>query len=191
MEESNPTEIITRIEAARREINAAVIMFLNDQDTIAVHAVAAGGLQIVTDLAAKKNSKVGFEAMLEQIIPERREEFRKLIREPQNFIKHADRPKNHEDTLEFRPGALEPFLFIACTAYNDFTDTMTPEMFGFIFWESTRNPDLLLDKSAFKAQVLKYINQFDPANDTKEEVLLIIKNLRDTQPHSNQKIDYR
>lgn len=54
---------ITKIEAARRQLNAAITMFFRDDDELAVHVVAQSAYQIIRDLLAARG-KDAMEAML-------------------------------------------------------------------------------------------------------------------------------
>lgn len=59
---SSSIENVTKFDVARREINAAIRMYFHNEDPIAVHALAAGGMQIVIDLGKNKGLKLGIEA---------------------------------------------------------------------------------------------------------------------------------
>lgn len=171
---------ITKIDAARREINAGIVMYLNDIDILAIHAVVAGGLQIVTDLAHAEGKKVGEKEMLANFKPEYRTKMRLAFRHPQNFLKHADREDDHEAVLEYRPETLEAYVMMACLAYEDYTDTSTPEIRTFMFSMYTEEPDLLLP-GEYKDSIMSYIST-NPERMTKQALLEMIKTLRIDRP---------
>lgn len=138
-------EQLTKLNAAKREINAAIRMFFIEEDPIAIHAVVAGGLQIISDLAVKKGKSLGIESFLNSIIEERRDEFRQLMRQPQNFLKHADRKDDETATLEYNVESVEIFLVLASQAFRDFTGKHTPETRIFSTWFLIHNPSVIAE----------------------------------------------
>lgn len=70
MNEDNPVEKLTKLEAARRQINAVIRMYFNDEDPVAIHALIAGGTQIISDLGKKKGMQLGIESGIKHIRPE-------------------------------------------------------------------------------------------------------------------------
>lgn len=136
-------EQLTKLNAAKRQINAAIRMFFAEEDPIAIHAVVAGGLQIISDLATKKGVSVGIESLLDSIIEERRGEFRQLMRRPQNFLKHADRKDDETAILEFNVESVEIFLVLSAQAFQDFTGRHTPETRIFYNWFLIHNPSVI------------------------------------------------
>ena len=50
MGQTTPFEMVTRLEAAERQLRVAIRMFFERKDMIAVHTLAAAALQILDDL---------------------------------------------------------------------------------------------------------------------------------------------
>ena len=46
---------VTKVEAARRQIDTAIRMLFSNEDPVAVHTLAMAALRIVRDLAAKRD----------------------------------------------------------------------------------------------------------------------------------------
>lgn len=145
MSKDNPVEKLTKLEAARREINAAIRLYFDNGDPIAVHALVAGGAQIISDLGRKKGLRLGIESGIKHIRPERQKEFREMMREPQNHIKHADREGDEDKILEYRPATIEFYLYLGASGYQEYTGTDTPETRVFKWWFVACNPELLND----------------------------------------------
>jgi hypothetical protein len=137
-------EEITKREAARREINSAIRMYFSGEDALSIHALAAGAMQLLQDLGKKQGKNLGIELGMQYIYEDRRAEMRAIMRKPQNFVKHSDRPGQENEVLDFRPAALEQFLVIAATSYNELTGQDTPETRTFITWATLRSPSLLM-----------------------------------------------
>lgn len=180
---------LTKLEAARRQINAAVRMYFGNEDPVAIHALAAAGAQIVTDLGAKKNMKLGMESGIHYIRPERQKEFRQMMREPQNHIKHADREGDEDKILEYRPATIEFHIMFGATGYREYTGIDTPETRVFMIWLLANNPDLI-SEDEFKNFVAKYNADFGGLHDEDKSLMLeLIDRLRREQPFEG--IDYR
>jgi hypothetical protein len=165
---------ITKIDAAKRQINTAIRMYFLEMDVISTHAIAAAGLQIVSDLGIKQNKSVGYTDFLSLIVEKRRGEFLDLMRHPQNFIKHADREGDAIAVLEYNPETLEIFLFLAGQAYEKLTGSTTPEIRGLITWSVMRNPDLVIEGS-YKEIIKSYIEKFGIMND--DDKVMMINNI--------------
>jgi hypothetical protein len=79
--------LITKIEAARRQIDAAIELYFHEGDELATHTLVGAAHILITDLS--KAAKL--ESILDRyIVPGWRWKFEKAIRAPQNSIKHAD-----------------------------------------------------------------------------------------------------
>lgn len=182
---------VSKIDAAKRQLNTAIIMYFNDMDFISTHAVAAGSLQVVTDLAEKQKQKVGIEDFVSIIRDDRKEEFKHLLRKPQNFIKHANWKNDEKATLEYNPETLDYFIFIACQAYEQYTNTSTPEIKIFMGWICLRNTEILVD-GKYKQSILKYIDKFGTPNiNNKSLFLTSIKLFRESRnARATTPIDY-
>lgn len=185
-------ETLQRIDAARRELNAAIIMFLNDYDVVATHTVAAAGLQIVSDLAEKDGKTAGLKWMMETIIPEKHEELGQMFRAPQNFFKHADRAGNDSDTLDYNPESLESYIMLGCLGYHECTGMYTPEMRAFMFWVGLTAPQIFMD-SAHKSGVEEYIKNWKDETPAGHKATLIrtIAMMREQMPKTLESTDYR
>lgn len=112
---------ISKLEAAQRQIDAAIRMLLNEDDILAVHTLAWAAYCIVTDVAKATNSGPGSAGVV----------FRQLLggyhREIANFLKHADRDPN-DALFEFPEDTPEFLLEIAFIVYESIGGKRTREM---------------------------------------------------------------
>ena len=130
---------VTKNEAARRQIDAAILMLFRNDDPLAVHTVAMAGFQILRDLAKRRGLKHTLDSMIR---PGREKEFWGEFNNPANFLKHADRDPN---------GVLSPIsddtndklLVIACTYYELLGNVWTLEMGVLMSWYMSLHPNLL------------------------------------------------
>src|SRR5947209_4730269 len=103
---------ISKLDAARRQLETAVVLYFQQGDPVSIHTLAAAAHQLLHDISKKADSQseMILAWALEQVLPEYRDEIRKTLRAAQNFFKHADRDES--DVLEdFDQGQTE-FLLI-------------------------------------------------------------------------------
>lgn len=118
--------LITKIDAARRQIDAAIELYFHEGDELAIHTLVGAAHILITDLS--KAAKV--ESILDRyIVPDWRWKFEKAIRAPQNFIKHAD--TDAEATLDFDPHNTELMLFMDIEMFKELTRSATDPMRAF------------------------------------------------------------
>lgn len=122
---------IDKLEAAKIHLLVAIRILFERKDPIAVHTLATAAQGILIALGKAKGIKsIIFES--EYIRPERKKELNKIIREPQNFFRHADRDPGAK--LKYRDFAAAVMLFDACYLYKEITGinfTQIPELHVF------------------------------------------------------------
>lgn len=76
---------VTKLEAARRQLETAVILYFNDKDAVSIHTLACAAHEIIEHLNKKEG---GMPLILEgNIVKEKyKAEFRKKISEAKNFL---------------------------------------------------------------------------------------------------------
>ena len=85
MEENPPFEVVTRLEAADRQLRVAIRLFFERKDLIAVHTLTAAARGILRELARPRGI-VGIDATIERLSPEYQKMVRQAINEAQNFF---------------------------------------------------------------------------------------------------------
>lgn len=100
---------ITKIDAARRQLEIAVLLYFNERDPLAIHtlAAAAGGVLEALIVRAGKTTPL-HDSLAGNIPPDLEKTVHQALRGPQNFLKHADR--NPDSTMEFSPEFTELIL---------------------------------------------------------------------------------
>lgn len=92
---------ITKFDAALDQLTSAIDLYFADGKLVAVHGLAAPAFQVFHDMS-KGSSHKEFdlnEHYLSPLPPEKQRLVRKILREPQNFIKHANSDKENVLTL--------------------------------------------------------------------------------------------
>jgi len=115
--------IITKLDAARRQMDAAIGLYFDEGDEVSIHTLVGAARLLIANLSSAAKQ----ETILEKFIrPEKLLEFEKAIRAPQNFLKHAD--KDPDATLDLDPHATELLLLIEVEAYRGLTGGITDAM---------------------------------------------------------------
>ena len=107
-------------------MDSAIALYFDEGDPVSVHTLV-GAAHILIDLctAAKQESVIQ-----RHVRPEKRWEFEGAIREPQNFLKHAD--KYPDAVLDFEPHATELMLLLDIETYRELVRSITPAMNVFL-----------------------------------------------------------
>jgi hypothetical protein len=169
---TQPSEKLTKLDAAGRQLRQAIVLFLQDQDTVSVHTLAAAALQILTDIG--KNA--GVTSMVrnpELIRPEMRRYFVDQMNAAQNFFKHADR--DAEANFEFYPAATPFFIIDAVVMYRQLTGESQPAEKAYEVWFALNYPDVLVD-GAYKDYAKKLIEE-EPTLKNKGIAMSLLKKL--------------
>jgi hypothetical protein len=136
---------VSKIEAAQRQIDAAIKMLFRNDDPIAVHTVIAAACRIVRDLS-KQADTPGWKQVMASIRPETENELWKGFGKAANFFKHADRDPN--ETINSIEEEVNDYLILmAFSLYRDLAP-LTRSMEVFKAWMMAFNPHVF-DLSTF------------------------------------------
>jgi len=132
----NPDQMrIPKIDAARRQLETALVLYFYAGDAVSLHTLVSAACGILSDLArARKAGPMLGESVCDLIKPERVAEFRRLVRNAQNFFKHADR--DPDGSLAFNCAQSEFLLLDACLAYRRLTGERSPIFVAFEAWSA-------------------------------------------------------
>jgi hypothetical protein len=134
-------EIITKMDAARRQLNTAVQLFFSDGDMIAVHTLATASHEILWRLGKQKGVMSVIRSQ-QHVKPEYTKEFNDLLNKARNFFKHADRDAG--DVLDFDTKAIDIWIYDAVSMYCALHDEAPYEYGAFLFWFTSKYSELLL-----------------------------------------------
>lgn len=141
---------ISKLDAARRQLETAMLLYFREADPVAIHSLAAAAHEILKDLSSKVGSPMPIERTLVRALgKELAEKLGSLARKPQNFFKHADR--NAESVLEFSPGLTDLILLDGVVQYCSITGEQPPMLGVFIAWFSIQHPEVLENTSAHES----------------------------------------
>ncbi len=131
---------ISKLDAARRQLETAVRLYFVQADPVSVHTLTAAAYNVLRDLNAARGGRPMMmkEQFLVFVKPEYHRMIRDKINEAENFLKHADR--DPEAILTFRPFQTDYLLLDACWKYHELAGEQVPLFSVFIFWVVLNNP---------------------------------------------------
>jgi hypothetical protein len=142
---------INKLDAARRQINAAVRMTFEGEDPIAIHSVIAAGHRIIRDICEQRGDIESYLKFTDWIAPGHERDFWNAMNASANFIKHAD--KDAQAIHELDDEASDYMIVFAAKWYRDLGNATSTEMNVFATWWALQHPNVL--KGEFLAQCEK------------------------------------
>jgi hypothetical protein len=147
--------VVTKLDAARRQLETAISLYFHDGDPVSAHTLAAAARQVIEDL----NTKSAGTPMMQDdpsIVPEYKKAVKKLFADAENFFKHAKRDPT--DTHFFVPQLTEAFILDATEKYVELAHERRPLFDVFFYWMVFRQPQ------CFKKSFVDKLFQTMPAN---------------------------
>ena len=144
--DKSKAERVTKLDAAGRQLRVAIRLFFQREDMVAVHTLAAAAQEVLRRIGRARGIKSIFldEGYIDQVVrPEMRQEYRRLLTETQNFLKHAGR--DPDGVLDFYPDATRFHLFDAAQMYCQLDPGGHREAAGFLCWYCMKYPHILND----------------------------------------------
>lgn len=154
-----PTIRVSKLSAARRQLDCALELWFADKDEVSVHTLAAAAHQIIHDINKKKTGK---ELLFDSIMikDEYRSEYVALVKKDMNFFKHAD--KDAEGITEFTPFGSIAFMFYSAAGLQYLGETLNDVERTFLCWLSFHHTNW------FKETYRKALEQAISAHDLTE-----------------------
>jgi hypothetical protein len=139
--------IVTKRQAAVRQLNQAIRLFFQGGDMLAIHTITAAAFQLFEDLGKPSgiSSVVRSEATIN---PARLKEWVAALNSTQNFLKHADR--DQDATLRYVEAGTVFFLFEAVELARRVGEKVERERLAFTMWFISTFPTVI-DPAALAA----------------------------------------
>jgi hypothetical protein len=135
-------ERLTKLDAARRQVDEAIKMFFDKRDTIATHTVASAASQVLADFG-KARGVPGWTRNKDIIKPEHWKKFRGAMTRFEQFFKHAD--QDPDGICDFHPEITPLFLAEAVEMLRLLTGKFTWPGYNFMVWFYIKYPELIVD----------------------------------------------
>lgn len=129
------TLTITKLDAARRQLETAVFLFFNDGDAVSIHTLTCAAYNVVRDV---NNHRGGPQMLAKQrYLQMPGKPTLAAMNEPENFFKHADR--DPDASFDFVADYTECLLVDACRTYADLTGERVIAFDCFLLWFMCRD----------------------------------------------------
>lgn len=127
---------ISKLEAARRQLETAISLYFDNRDSLSVHTLAYASFRVLFDIYPTMRSD-GAIAKIEELI---RPVGGKRFSEIANFLKHADR--DPAELLEHHDAeGVVGTIGLSCCLYRRIAGQLTPIMRGFDCWTQAIHPE--------------------------------------------------
>jgi len=124
---------ISKLDAARRQLDVAVRLYFREDDPVSIHTLACAALELLSGLnRVRGGGPLLKDVVLKSVRPERLAEARRAVNAPGNFFKHADR--DPLSVIVFKPSQTEWFLYDACLKYKELAADVVPTLASYQLW---------------------------------------------------------
>lgn len=130
--------IVTKLEAAVRQLDTAIRLFFDEGDAVSIHSLAVAATNVFSDLAEQTNSGVSWRTRMRDDSGLSMKQLKAVMHDEWNFFKHADRDPS--GTLSFNEQLGEDFMFMATVDCGDLRTT-TCLMQAFQIWYIAAHPE--------------------------------------------------
>jgi hypothetical protein len=126
---------ISKLDAARRQLETAVNLYFHEGDQVSIHTLACNAHEIVKNInRGKGGSPTIKESWKDNIKPEYVKTFYKKIDAARNFFKHSG--KNENESIELAEFYSNMILLDACWTYRRVTNERLPLFATFESWSA-------------------------------------------------------
>lgn len=143
---------VKKLDAAKRQLDAAVRAFFNDEDSVAIHTLVGAASNIASDLVERQSSSDSWDNTIAQDNKLTIKKYFQIVRKPQNFFKHA--ASDPCDELEFNIRDTEHLLWVAslnlgeiCSDEQLYSDVLSVFQLWYVavwrdFWDNSDDNDM-------------------------------------------------
>ena len=139
-----PSVYISKLDAAKRQLETAIQIFFKSGDIVSIHTLAYAAHTLLYDLGKTQNIQSLLKDQFVSIIkPDKKDEIINKLNKSANFFKHADRDSS--DTHEFNSFETELFILDGVLMYTYLTKEWPPILHIYRSWYFLEHPEHLLD----------------------------------------------
>jgi hypothetical protein len=124
--------VITKLEAAERQLDCAIELWFRDADQVSIHTLARAAYDIIHDINEHRGMPRDLLYNSDLVKDEYQSQWRASIRKVGNFAKHAD--KDPEDVMEFHSFAGLAFIGFAIRGLASLEIPITPVRITLGLW---------------------------------------------------------
>jgi hypothetical protein len=157
---------IRKLDAAKRQLDAAVRIFFNGEDAIAIHTLVGAASIVLFDLLEKQKPKEAWEHKIAESTNSTIRQVLGIARHAQNFFKHAD--SDSDKILPFNQRDTEQLLFVCtlnCGNLAGKDERLSVEQGIFQLWYIAVWQAIWLEQRGQMTSLVKVANQMFPDID--------------------------
>lgn len=125
--------LVTKIDAARRQLTTAIRLFFDGGDPVSVYSLASNAWEVIDVLCTSARVE-SFSKQARETLPAGHT-LKYYINEPcRNFFKHAEQDPNPDSSVELREANVAAILFLAVEDYIRFRQGGPVEAQVFQLW---------------------------------------------------------
>lgn len=169
----NPRITVTKLEAARRQLETAIRLHFTNADPVSAHTLAGAAYGLVQGVNAHRGGRPMTKDLWQLLERDDAEEFKRHINRAENFLKHADRDPDAQYDLDWR--WTEALLVEASQKYLELSGQNPPLCQLMVVWFLVGHPEILdrarsagfpipptLDLSVFPKDRRRFFDVFFP-----------------------------
>jgi hypothetical protein len=124
---------VTKLDAARRQLETAIRLLFEQADSVSVHTLAHASFGILKGVAESRNARCVLNVAEELAVEKKNGGFWKEFNRTGNFFKHGD--KDPEEVLSGMPEEEnEALISLAIEIYLELNGQVTPAIEAFFLW---------------------------------------------------------
>lgn len=140
MTDQIPKIPISKIDAAKRQLETAVNLYFQNADPVSIHTLSAAAHGILHALCKTRGIKSWIKNT-GMIRKGKEKEFEDMLNKPQNFFKHGERDLNK--VHDFVPPVTEFFIWDSCQMYMQITTECPKPFHIFSVWFCLKHPNII------------------------------------------------
>jgi hypothetical protein len=130
-----------KLDAARRQIDAAVRMTFAGEDPVAIHSVAVTGNCIVRELCEQRGNVESYLWFTDWIVPEHAGKFWRQFNALANFVKHSE--SDADGIWQLDEEETDFLILASAKLYRDLGNLYSDEMIVFGWWWALQHSNAL------------------------------------------------
>lgn len=134
-----PLTKITKIEAARNQLQTAIDIWFSEGDQVSICTLAYASHEIIHRIyRLEGHTDLMFDSV--NIKDEHRDDFAKFIKAAPNFFKHANNETDQDDEIEFSTGLSELLILASIVGLIRMSKILNNSESAFMYWQRIHHP---------------------------------------------------
>jgi hypothetical protein len=129
---------VSKLEAAQRQLDTGIRMLFQQADPVAVHTLIGAAAMLMTDLVEHKDASRSWDRKAQEATGMDSSQYFRIMREPQNFLKHAK--EDPHATYELDSGDTEALAFWAVMNASELASLSTAASVFQLWYIAARSP---------------------------------------------------